>query len=352
MVEIAGRNMKPSVIVLTEVWAYSHEASVYNIDGYTQYHTCQDNNAAGGVMVFIKDDIPSTQILNYKNNVDACAVERDIGGSSLYIVGAYRSPSAKVSNIEKFIDEDLNMLFSTVGARGDVYWLADSNIDIADSGGDAENYMNKLASLGLKRMETTETRITDTTETTIDHIFVRETHAIELEIQTLEMQKIADHKLLKLGLTYESHTTGTGKMKETERTNWLAVSEELSRAGFKKYLRMEDPEECIDTLIKEVGECRKHNTRGNTSNRYTTPIKPWITKNILRCMRTKDKLWEISKKFPNNAMLRDRFKKYRNTYIQLLRTAESNYLKNSINMTGDPKGAWRVINEQIRGKNV
>lgn len=351
LVELVGRGIHADVIVLTEVWIYSHEVTAYNIDGFTTYSTCQENNAAGGVMIFVKNELSSVKLFSYTGNAEICAVQFKAAETKICIVGGYRSPTPNVSNTKRFIDDDIDEIFRRLGSLTEVYWMADANIDITDPKGEAEDYMNKLASHGLEWLRTSPTRDSGRgSSTTIDHIFVRESHASDLNIQLLELSKVADHKLLALSLCY--HKSISEIKEETQRrvTDWRAFSKELQRIDSQQYLHEEDPAKCLETLLNDMTNIREATTKTVRIERYNTPLKPWITKSILKSMKVKDELWKSCKKFPRNEIMKDRFRKYRNIYIRILRAAENKYLQNKIDMAGDPKKAWRVINEQLRGK--
>lgn len=71
---MAGKKNKPAAIILTEIWIYSYEESVYNIDGYSAFINCQDDSAAGGVAIYVKNEYGAREIRRHKNNMDAIAV--------------------------------------------------------------------------------------------------------------------------------------------------------------------------------------------------------------------------------------------------------------------------------------
>lgn len=45
----------PVVIVLSEIWIYENELSLYNIPGYTLFGNCNNSYSAGGVICYVKD---------------------------------------------------------------------------------------------------------------------------------------------------------------------------------------------------------------------------------------------------------------------------------------------------------
>lgn len=349
--ELAGRKIKPHVIVLTEVWIYSHEISLYSLDGYTSYGTCQDNYAAGGVIIFTKNDLGSVEIYRHKTDVEACVVEIRAGETRFCIIGAYRSPSLHISNPVRFVDDALECILTKVGPTRNTLYFADANINIRGSGGVVEDYLNKMASHGLEWISTEPTRLTQNSMSTIDHIFVRESGNYDLRARVLDSNQISDHKILHLSLTFIETVVEENPEAPRQKTDWSRFSSELAKISVPDYFEIECPDRLMEKLISDIEECRKLSS-GNikSPSRNNTPLKPWITTGILRSMRVKYRLWKECQKAPGNAIIRNRFCRYRNIYRQMLRTAENNYLKRRIRLSGDLKETWRVINEQLRGK--
>lgn len=104
--------LKPEVIVFTEIWIFSHETGLYSIPGYRSYFACQDSGVAGGVAVYVRDDLASYSVGRYTKNVEACIVDVKIEGNWLRITGMYRSPNHMYSNLEQFIAADLESLLN------------------------------------------------------------------------------------------------------------------------------------------------------------------------------------------------------------------------------------------------
>ena len=66
----------------------------------------------------------------------------------------------------------------------------------------------------------------------------------------------------------------------------------------------------------------------------------------------RDKLWREHKRFPNNLVITERFRKYRNYYREVIRKAGVDYFRRNVGLSNDPKESWRIINEQLRSMAV
>ena len=60
----------------------------------------------------------------------------------------------------------------------------------------AEDYLSVMASNGLRSVVNEPTRITATSESSIDHIFVRDSLAESVRVKVSDATGISDHKLI------------------------------------------------------------------------------------------------------------------------------------------------------------
>ena len=346
--KLVQRNTKPDVIVLTEVWIYTVEVPIYSIDGYVTYSNCQENNAAGGVIIYVRDDVDSHSVLTYSRNVEACMVAIRRGNTKLDIVGVYRSPNSSFSNLREFIDEDIDQVMASSRGNRDCIWLGDMNIDVASLEGAALDYVNKIATLGLEIQNTSPTRTTVRTATRIDHVLIRSSHLEDIQTQVLDSEGISDHDILMC-----SFSTVNEKEPQTNPrhiTDWERFSDELGKLKQELYFRELDPNALVHMMMRDLEACRRTTTITTWNRKKDTPLKPWITKALLQSIRHRDRLWEDVKKNPRNPIVREHFRKYRNQLRAKLRKAEEDHLRQRIDIKGDPKNAWRTINQQLRGK--
>ena len=80
--------------------------------------------------------------------------------------------------------------------------------------------------------------------------------------------------------------------------------------------------------------------------------KPWITRGLMKYIRTKNRLFKLYIRNPNNVVYHEKFKKYRNKLTSLIRISRQMFYANKLqNVTGNVSAVWRVINDILhKGK--
>lgn len=344
----------PDIIILTETWIHTVEEGGYTITGYNGYYTSQDNNRAGGVAIYVKTHLTSYKVASYTRNADICVVNVALGGKWLQIIGGYRSPNPKISNVESFVREDLPRLLNDRNTTvTDRIWAADANINLDKSSSVAEDYLNLLAEYGYDWAKTGHTRVNNRskTGTTIDHVFIKSINVDCNSADTLEVGGLSDHLMVKLTLTVHSskqHTNDSPQMK----INWKVFDEMLARTDVSTLYNEMDPSKIAEMLGEMLERCyRQAQTAGNHKQK-TQARKPWITPGILAAIRTRNKLWQKCKRYPDSVAALQQYKIFRNRLRETIRQAENTYIRKNVENAANVKEAWRFINSQIRGRNI
>ena len=65
----------------------------------------------------------------------------------------------------------------------------------------------------------------------------------------------------------------------------------------------------IDTLLRDIHDCRERTSTSSSASRKNTAMKPWISTVTLDKMRKKDRLWQLHKSNPANSIFRDLHKR-------------------------------------------
>lgn len=169
LVHIESLVKLPLVIILSEVWIYQNKLSNYNINGYTLYGNCNESFSAGGIVVFVKNDLLCDCNKIESTSADILSIHLLLNNNWFTLICIYRLQFI-TNNI--FLDELENIL--KVKKDKNLIVLGDINIDLLDKCDKyADNYSLLMASFGLKSVINEPTRITDTSASCIDHMFVR-----------------------------------------------------------------------------------------------------------------------------------------------------------------------------------
>lgn len=345
-------HVKPEILVLTEIWIYTHEIELYNILGYRSYFACQDSGAAGGVAVYVRDDLTSCIVDVYLKNVEACIVDVQIEGKWLRVTGVYRSPNRAFSNLAEFLAADLTNVLSPKSATPlEKLFVGDLNIDISKRGTNVEHYLNLLAEHGYESLETGITRAgrADGHGTIIDHAFIRPINIIETSTTILNMGNELDHKTVKVNLVFQ--TKITNRHQEQNRIHWPRFNSIFSEQDFSKFYSQQDSSSACRTLYTIISKCKKEATRVPKTGRKHQPLKPWVTQDILKCIKIRNNLKRLCDKYPDIEALVQKYKRYRNKLKEMIRQAEETYIKRAVEHTDNPRDAWQVINNDVRGKS-
>src|SRR5690606_25713513 len=142
---------KPNIIILSEIWIYSNEASLYNIPDYKMYCETNDENRAGGVAVYVHQtlrnltsQLPLSSKINISKNMDMVILQIE----ELTLVAIYRSPSANISLVTNFIS-DIDNVFSILTDKCNVLFMGDINIRLEETqNSNVAMYLTTLASHG------------------------------------------------------------------------------------------------------------------------------------------------------------------------------------------------------------
>ena len=149
---------------------------------------------------------------------------------------------------------------------------------------------------------TKPTRITKTSATLIDNIFVN--RFCGKTLSGLLFTDLSDH-LPVFQITVDqcqtrSQTRETRKIRAINDNNISRLCEDLERTDFSEIHTCTDPETAyilFHTKLMKVHD--KHLPLVNVKNHYVSLKKTWITKGILKSRKTKNKLYRKFLKFPN-----------------------------------------------------
>ena len=87
------------LIIFTKTWNYTIDENMLGIPGHKGFHKPNDNYRAGGVSIFVRQDIPASTVGNLQCEAcDAITVELIRGQLRLAVTAMYRSPTLTPSS--------------------------------------------------------------------------------------------------------------------------------------------------------------------------------------------------------------------------------------------------------------
>lgn len=331
---IERTKIKPDIIILTECWLQkSHTLPV--LDGYDTASTHKNTMQNDGVVVFIKTNIKYSQ---YEPSLMDSNCLVTIVNGSLALVSIYRSPS--YNKTENFI-LSLNSLLTKLVKYKNIVLMGDININIIADTLDRQSseYLELLAFHGLLPSHMYPTRLTNC----LDHCFIKTTQsAITIVIKNT----VTDHDsvLVVLRNQEKNSTMDCYTTYEYTKINYEAITKELAETDFEFVLSATDCDSATEAFVNYIMDIVKKNSLQVRRPRRQTPLKPWITPGLIRCMRHRDRLHTKTRKDPDNESLKICYKRYRNFCNSLLRKLKNKYEKDQLDKAGNNmKKTWQAI---------
>ena len=153
--------------------------------GYTVYRR---DRGGGGVAVYHRSDIKASLLANLPSSIEHCALRiTPLRGQEFIICCIYRPPSAK----SEWCEHMRSFMQSLVDARLPLLIIGDINIDLMKDSSLADNLR---AEYHLSQLITEPTRVTKTTATLIDHIYMSSKDLVA--VSGVFEPHVSDHRLI------------------------------------------------------------------------------------------------------------------------------------------------------------
>ena len=359
---LSNLNIDFQVIGLSEI-KVSNDAPVatnINLPGYKFHHT-PSNSAAGGVGIYVKSNLTASKRddLSFSND-DFETIWIKIENTkekNVLSCCAYRHPSTDMSVFSDHLQEKLSLIQNEnklIFVMGDF----NNNLMNYENPTPTNDFINMMFSQHLQPSVLHPTRLTDTTSTLIDNIYVN--NAIGSNIQSGNILSLISDHLPQFCIindcTFDHKTSShfSYDYSQFDADKFLADYAEMDTSfltdqsiglngKFDNFLLS------IHCLIDKHCPQKKLNKK-----RLKLRNKPWINSRIQKMMRIRDRLFQQFKAKSSAADLRV-FKLFRNRVVNELKESKKNYYhqyfdENKNNM----KMLWKVIKNivSLKSKNL
>jgi len=164
----------PHILCLTEHHLHNHEINSTCIQQYNiGARYCRKNHKGGGVSIFVHDSLTfSTVELDgfcRDHDLEVCAVQLHVSSIISYILCVYRPPTGNFSYFLSSLEFVLNQIYSN---SINIFICGDININYLDNTNNKLQLDTLLASYELYSIADFPTRISNTSSTAIDNIFI------------------------------------------------------------------------------------------------------------------------------------------------------------------------------------
>ena len=219
-----------------------------------------------------------------------------------------------------------------------------------------KQFHDRLFDLGLFPTITRPTRITQTTATLIDNIFVSE-KLYQAFDSCILLNDISDH-LPSQALLKQTKVLNKEPLEFTSQNltgkRLNQINEKLSNVDWVGNLRSQDVNqnfECLNDIINTTMDevAPRHTVRVSARCRF---VEPWMTCSLECCANKKHNLYR--KTLHVNCIQLDmtNYKTYRNAYNRAKQRAQELYYRQKIlDYKNNTKNLWQIINKVIRKKS-
>lgn len=322
---------------------------LYNIQGY-KLLTNNRNHYGGGVCMYIKKNMFNTVLKDVSiinDNIETLFVETKLINKPVTVGIVYRRPNGSIT----LFNESLESMLQNVTSTGKTcLLLGDFNINLMNFNDiNVNQFITVLTSYGFYPCINKPTRVSKTSATIIDHIWVNDIDMVSKS--GILLLDVSDH--FSPFICYE------GKI---ERSKNLCFT-------YRDYDNMDDSRLCeymrerFSTVERDDNPDREYNMISNIISSTVEEViplksvkikskqvnKPWISQEILEHIKERHKLYKKYLKRP--IMFGNKYRECRNRVNNLIKDAERCYYRSKLSASqGNGKQTWKIINEIINSK--
>jgi len=351
-----------SIIGVSETWTDPKDDNdiLYKINGYNsifQSRIFAPGHEGGGVALYIKSDLQFKirhDLMSMNPSVYESLFCEIFNKSKNVIVGViYRPPG---TDIDTFINEFNIPLNKISKSKSPCYIMGDFNINLinADTDRRTNAFLSMMLSMSLTPLIDKPTRITATSATCIDNIFIdisslRNTNGgiyttdisdhLPVFCVSRTLKKKDKHKIIETRIINDTNINSFKLALENQNWDFVYYEPDPDRAYqlFQNtYCSLYD---AFFPIIR-----KKINTK--------TASKPWLTPAILNSIKTKNTLYH---KFirTRNPLDKEASRIFSNKLYRLIKLAERRYYANELQLAQyNMRNTWKILKDIITHDNT
>ena len=354
-----------SAICLQETWLTSDaDVSLLQLEGYTMISRGRQCSAHAGVAIYLKNEYSYTilQIADNPDIWDGLFIEVPIDShphsKKLVIGNIYRPPRDNLENYKTFIKNMDEILIDLQQRNSEVVISGDFNIDLLriNSKTIVHEYFETFISNGFLPKISLPTRLTETSATLIDNIYVKLSSNFSESTAGILRTNISDHQPCFVTLDYLNMSATpqkyiTIKTKSTSAINNFIqdLENSCSLQNFNNNPEV-DPNMNYEILHNLISKAMNKHLPCKTVKfqKYKHKRQSWITRGILLSIKFRDKLYKrvvsanpYSQEYIN---LKTNLKTYNKILRRSIRLAKKSYYEECfVKYKNDIKQTWLTI---------
>ncbi len=311
----------------------------------------------GGAGMFIKRDLNFNIIDNYNLKLEQCEdiwINLQLRNKNLIIGTIYRHPSNDFLKFkEKFLEtvETLNNQNKTFIISGDL------NINTLSNNNNINNYINELFSMGTLQLINLPTHISHNYKTLIDHVYTNIPEDNNIITNCIAHQ-ISDHiPILTSFKLFQTPNQGFQRKIIRDMKNFKLDNFITDLNSNLESIHLNNPQYSGNALWDQFHNIFKETYNAHAPLRiqsrkeYKRNLSPWINKDILNLIKSKQKLYQKALTTPNTLNWLT-FRQFRNKLTRIIHKAKRNYYRNEIEKNNSNSSKiWKTLNNIINFKN-
>ena len=346
-------NFQFSLIGLTETWLHSNSPPLFNIENYKLLRQDRTVGRGGGVAMYAHKNLnPKIRPDIHIEGSEDLFVEITHDKHKNKIVGViYRPPS---SSFDTFLENLETCLQRLSNEHKDIYLMGDFNTDLSlPHNNSSRRLLNTLLSYAIRPHIDQPTRITNSTQTLIDNIF---SNNYNDSLNGTIYSDISDHlpifTISRIKTPIMSNKNNLGFHRKETKPNIDSLIADLSQEEWQDVYVEADVNSAYNVFIKKIRNLYDKNVPlvRNSSGKLRNK-QPWITRGILKSILTRNRLYKLSLKQPNDVN-RKKYKTYRNKLTSIIRLSRKMHFTQKLeNSKGNTELMWKTINTLLNKQN-
>ena len=320
---------KPDIIIGTETWLKSDIKDSELLTKHYKIYRKDRNRVGGGVMIGVKEDLQSTEINNLNSDCEVLWVKiLTRTQKPVYVCSFYRPDVKDIEGLQKFEDtlkkasEIKNVQLIVAGDFNLRYWdWVDMKLKPKASYVDSHReFVELLDDLGMQQMVLEPTR-----ESNILDLVLTNTPDLIPRVEVIP--GLSDHNIVyfEYNVKPERKHNALRQIYLYRRADWEQIKKEMKKLEKDIGDMIDSEEQSLDDIWEQFKNSLIESMNRYIPRKVTKPrdSKPWITAQIKKLIKKRDRLSKHCKKSPSDE-LKEKFKECRR---EVKRTINREYWK-------------------------
>lgn len=342
---IENHNFKFDILGVTESWIKKEESFAYQIPGYKMYTQERSSKLGGGVALYVKNDLycSTFEVVSEECNGLRFSVT-DRSGNLVSGLLLYRFCKSSVTKFLSTLENQSTLL------SGHAVVFGDLNLNIIPPHNN-HAYLNLMATLGFRSEVNEPTRVLGSSSSCIDHLFQRfpngQYNAKKIDY-SLHDVPFSDHKLTRFSIELGNTLSDQPHNKEFPIINWDAVAQKITSTKWDNLYCINDVNEAFRQFFDIIGQIVNSETRTKLRKEMNKKRSTWASSELVTISKSKHRLYNLVKKYPDNAFLKGQLKKVTREMKARIKLDKKTYFTSKLEMCGsDPRKYWRLVKNKL-----